>query len=168
MKGHSIMMVPVARNHDKVQWHLIATAKPSTRISYRAVHETCPIRVSTEEFGLHDLRHARAFVGWCSIAECLLGSESAKYEAIDSSTSSRVPRWPRVANATVGFSHWGTVQLQTVVSELWEKLEHLMDQSLEREKDANIMPRFTSRGIIMGCECNPQTTFTPVSEVPLH
>ncbi|KAK5203126.1 hypothetical protein LTR96_011048 [Exophiala xenobiotica] len=82
MKGFSSMFVPIKRNGDRVQWHLISSSNSETRLTYKDALGRCPERVSLEEVDLGSLRTTRAIVGWCSPVSCLLGSDKVGYKNI--------------------------------------------------------------------------------------
>jgi len=111
MKGFSSMFVPMTRNGDRVQWHLICSPDCETRLSYREVLDGCPNRATLNEVSLESLRTTRAIVGWCSEATCILGSEAANYENIDYSGAEDVGRELKLAGGTFGIQQFAIAQL---------------------------------------------------------
>jgi hypothetical protein len=111
MKGFSHMFVPVRRTQDRVQWHVIASPDPHTRLSYRDALSSCDDRALLDEVGLSDLLHSRAFVGWCSLATSRLGSELTNFENIDYSGAVDVDSALRCAGGSLGFQQFGMASL---------------------------------------------------------
>lgn len=110
MKGFSIMFVPMKRNGNRVQWHLISSPNCDTRLSYRDVLDRCQDRASLNEVDLGSLRTTRAIVGWCSAASSLLGSDTANYENIDYSGAQDADTPLKFAGGTLGFQQFGVAQ----------------------------------------------------------
>jgi hypothetical protein len=71
LKARSIAFVPVERNVDSVQWHLVK--KEGARMRYKDIADVCPIRLPVEVLDQEDLVSTRAFLGWCSDSTNNLG-----------------------------------------------------------------------------------------------
>ena len=71
LKGRSIVFVPVEREQDSVQWHLLH--KNGGRIQYRDIANLCPHRLSATMLDKEGLLSTRAFLGWCPDSINVLG-----------------------------------------------------------------------------------------------
>lgn len=67
LKGFSTALVPTAKLHDTVQWHMFYTSDGS-RLPYWDAHAEYGI-----ELNLAELQESRHIVGWCSKANFLTG-----------------------------------------------------------------------------------------------
>jgi hypothetical protein len=111
IKGFSQMFVPVRKELDRVQWHMIESQDAGTRLSYRDALSQCKDRILLDSLSLNDLSHSRAFVGWCSAASSRLGSRLANYENIDYSGAVNAKSAVRCAGASLGFQQFGMASL---------------------------------------------------------
>lgn len=111
MKGFSHMFVPVRKEQDRVQWHVIASLDPEIRLSYRDALSRCENRALLGELSLGDLSQSRAFVGWCSLATSRLGSELTNFENIDYSGAVNADSAVRCAGGSLGFQQFGMASL---------------------------------------------------------
>ncbi|KAK3172840.1 hypothetical protein OEA41_006165 [Lepraria neglecta] len=82
VEGHFAMFVPINRNEDSIQWHLIRNSD-GTRLRYRDVRSQCPRRAMLDEVDHESLKAKRAFLGWWSEAACHLGTSDATYNKLD-------------------------------------------------------------------------------------
>jgi hypothetical protein len=64
LKGRCIAFVPVARNGDSVQWHVLENGQATIR--YEDIASLCPVRLPAEILNEEDLLSTRTFLGWCS------------------------------------------------------------------------------------------------------
>jgi hypothetical protein len=111
MKGFSHMFVPVQKRDDRVQWHAVSSADPDTHLTYRGGLARCESRALLQDVCLDDIGKCRAIVGWCSVAQSQLGSDSANYENIHYSAATDIDTSTKCAGASLGFQQFGTAAL---------------------------------------------------------
>lgn len=116
MKGFSSMFVPIKRNEDRVQWHLISSNDCDTRLSYQNVLDRCRERALLKEVDLESLSLTRAIVGWCSVVDTILGRNDINYENIDYSGAQDAESSLRLAGGTFGFQQFGVANLDFTLS----------------------------------------------------
>jgi hypothetical protein len=110
MKGFSHMLVPVRRQKDRVQWHLISS-KTGSRLTYSEALSRCDARASLQEVSLDDLKTCRAILGWCSVATSRLGAVSVDYVNLDYSGAKEADASFLCAGGQLGFQQFGTAVL---------------------------------------------------------
>ena len=115
LKGYSSMLVPISRENDIVQWHLVLSETDGERISYQEGIRKCERRVLLETLNLEDLNSTRAIVGWCSHVKSTLGTESGHYSRIDYSQAEDAGSHVRFSGATLGFQQFGVGQLDFAI-----------------------------------------------------
>jgi len=120
MKGFSSMLVPIRRQEDRIQWHLLSGLDPETRLSYREVLDRCPNRATLEEVTLESLRATRAILGWCSAATSLLGSKTANYENIAYSGAEDAAAALSITGGVFGISQFGVAQANVTILPKWK------------------------------------------------
>ncbi|EON69931.1 hypothetical protein W97_09196 [Coniosporium apollinis CBS 100218] len=120
MKGFSSMLVPIRRQEDRIQWHLLSSLDPETRLSYREVLDRCPNRATLEEVSLESLRATRAILGWCSAATSLLGSKTANYENIAYSGAEDAAAALSITGGVFGISQFGVAQANVTILPKWK------------------------------------------------
>jgi hypothetical protein len=112
MKGFSSMFIPVKRNQDSVQWHLITSSNCDTQLSYRDAIQQCHSRALLDEVSFKTLRETRAIVGWCSVADISLGRDNVPYEDIKYSGACIAKSSLRCTGGSLGFQQFATGTLQ--------------------------------------------------------
>lgn len=95
--------VPIERQENRVQWHLIPSPRRETRLSYQDSLRRCQNRTTSDEVSPDRLRTARAIAGWCSVPGSLLGSEIANHENIDYSEAEDAGAPLKFAGGAIGF-----------------------------------------------------------------
>lgn len=110
LKGFSSMFVPIRREEDRVQWHLISSSDCETRLPYREALRHCPNRALVNEVSLEDLNRTRAIIGWCGEMIFMLGSEQANYGNIHYSGARRVRMPVKADGGGFGFQQFGFMQ----------------------------------------------------------
>jgi hypothetical protein len=81
IKGFSSIVIPIKRQRDSVQWHLVGNAD-GRRIKYSDVRSRCPKRLSVNDFGHDDLRNTRAFLAWWKLSKSYVGTKRIPYEKV--------------------------------------------------------------------------------------
>ncbi|KAF2814371.1 uncharacterized protein BDZ99DRAFT_516970 [Mytilinidion resinicola] len=115
LKGRSLLFVPVKRENDFVQWHLLN--KPGGRISYHEAVHLFPDRLSVEELDEEALITTKCFLGWCSDSLCRLASKDYDYSSVGyTKTSYLSKRVVSLTGASVGFQQFGAGSLQFAIS----------------------------------------------------
>lgn len=72
LKGPSMMVVPMKRKGNCIQWHLFL-AKAGSLLRLRDVRDRFPGRLLLDKFNEKDLHIANAFLGWCSHSQNHIG-----------------------------------------------------------------------------------------------
>lgn len=111
LKGFSTMLLPVRRNKDNVQWHLITSVDADSHLPYEEGFQRCPNRASLSEVNLECLRDTRAIIDWCCVAENALGRSDVHYENIDYSGAREADTGLKVAGGSLGFQQFGLAQV---------------------------------------------------------
>jgi hypothetical protein len=111
IKGFSHIFMPVQKRDDRVQWHAVCSADPDTHFTYRSGLAQCGSRALSQDVGLDDISKCRAIVGWCSVAQSQLGSDSANYENIHYSAAIDIDMSTKCTGASLGFQQLGTAVL---------------------------------------------------------
>ncbi|KAF2500867.1 hypothetical protein BU16DRAFT_602962 [Lophium mytilinum] len=114
LKGRSLLFVPVKRENDSVQWHLLN--KPGGRISYHEAVHLFPDRLSVGELDEEALVTTKCFLGWCSDSLCRLASNDYDYLSVGyTKTSYLSKRVLSLTGASVGFQQFGAGSLQFAI-----------------------------------------------------
>ncbi|OCL10163.1 hypothetical protein AOQ84DRAFT_402495 [Glonium stellatum] len=163
MKGFSSMFVPIKRNGDFVQWHLIASPDYETRLSYRDVLDRCPNRASIKQVDLNCLHTTRAIVGWCREASSLLGSDMANYENIDYSGARDADAPLKFAGGTLGFQQFGIGQFDFTLGPKDGKCHFQRSGPYER-----IISAAEKAPIVLYDTAEKRSWLEPTSNVILH
>jgi hypothetical protein len=71
LKGRFIAFVPVERNGNSVQWHVVKNG--GTTIRYEDIASLCHVRLRADVLDQGGLLSSRAFLGWCSDSTNHLG-----------------------------------------------------------------------------------------------
>jgi hypothetical protein len=163
MKGFSSMFVPIKRNGNRVQWHLISSPDCETRLSYRDVLDRCQDRASLKEVDLECLRTTRAIVGWCSVASSLLGSDTANYENIDYSGADDADTPLKFAGGTLGFQQFGIAQFDFTLGPKDGKCHFQRTGPYKR-----IISAAEKTPVVLYDTAEKRAWLVPASEVMLH
>ena len=75
LKSRSIVIVPVERKGNSIQWHLFQK-QGRGRIRYHDLNILCPNRLLFHSFGQEDLTSTSCFLGWCPQIKTNLGKFS--------------------------------------------------------------------------------------------
>ena len=110
IKGFSSMLVPVNRQQDSIQWHLICNTD-GRRIKYSDVRSMCPSRLLVDEFGHDDLMKTRAFLAWWKTSESYIGTDGISYEKVENSKAKRTSTQIKMTDISLGFQNWGMLSL---------------------------------------------------------
>jgi len=110
IKGFSSMLVPVKRQQDSVQWHLVNNID-GKRIKYSDVRARCPKRLSVDEFSQDALRKTRAFLAWWKISESYVGTSRIRYEDVKYSKARRTSKKINMTDISVSFRNWGILSI---------------------------------------------------------
>ncbi|KAI1879200.1 hypothetical protein JX265_002154 [Neoarthrinium moseri] len=78
IKGFSTMLVPTQRSDGLILWHMIFNESPSDHIRY----SDC--KVEHVEVSISEVEGSRHVLGWCSVAECIVGSRIANFSILKS------------------------------------------------------------------------------------
>ena len=106
IKGYSSMVVPTKREGQIVQWHLVTSDNLDQRLTYSEGLARCANYASKDQVDLNCLQATRAILGWCIVAESLLGSGHATYESIEYSGAEDEHRPLRVTGGSFGFQRF--------------------------------------------------------------
>lgn len=110
LTGRCIAFVPVARNGDSVQWHVLKNGQATIR--YEDIASLCPVRLPAEILNEEDLLSTRTFLGWCSESMNHLGASSLQSNSIGfSNAKSPAKLSVKLTSGSVGFGKIGTGQL---------------------------------------------------------
>lgn len=112
VKGFSHLFVPIQKSADRVQWHAIMSQNPDKRMSIHDGLSRCTSRATLQEVSLREIATLRAIVGWCSVAETNLGSDSANYENIDYSKTVDAESGVQCSGGTLGFQQFGVASIE--------------------------------------------------------
>nr|XP_036584029.1 uncharacterized protein CTRU02_06160 [Colletotrichum truncatum]KAF6793288.1 hypothetical protein CTRU02_06160 [Colletotrichum truncatum] len=115
MKGPTSMLVPISRNADIIQWHLVSSPNHRQRLSYAEGVSQCRHRALVDQVSLEALYSSRAIVGWWRQARTRLGDEDVDYEGIDYSTAKDYAPAVKISNISAGFQQFGTAQIEFVL-----------------------------------------------------
>jgi len=107
MKGFSTMFVPVKKNQDRIQWHLVTSKDLDTRLTYRDGISQCSSRAMLDQVNLDDVQKCRSIVGWCTKVTSILGTQSADYENLDYSGAEEASSTIRLSSGSIGFQQFG-------------------------------------------------------------
>lgn len=116
IKGFSSMLVPVKRQQDSVQWHLIGNTN-GRRIKYGDVRSMCPKRLLVDEFGHDALQITRAFLAWWRTSESNVGTDRIHYEKFEHSRASRTSKSLKMTDISAGFQNWGMLSINFKVGQ---------------------------------------------------
>ncbi|KAJ6445358.1 RSC complex subunit Rsc7 [Purpureocillium lavendulum] len=111
LKGFSTILLPVKKNANTVQWHLIRNVDDDEPISYKAGISQCKNRVGLDQLDAKSLRSTRAIIGWCSTAETNLGSPDYEYPDIDYSKAAIARLEPQLEGGSFGFQHFAMARV---------------------------------------------------------
>ena len=110
LKGFSVMLVPIKRHKQSIQWHLLRCSDDD-RMPYRQLRTECLNRAMLEEVDYGSLRATRAFLGWWKMSETHLGTRGEAHDNIDWSPAGEARRPARFSGANLGFQTMLTGQL---------------------------------------------------------
>jgi hypothetical protein len=110
MKGLSTMLVPIERNGNRVQWHLVVSEDCEKGLTYQEGLKKVPNRALLDVVSLDAVHSTRAFVGWCKNAETILGLGGANYGNIDYSGAKDAGSSLKLSAITLGFQQFGLAQ----------------------------------------------------------
>ena len=163
IKGFSCMCVPVKIVEDRIQWHLIRSENPETRLNYRDVLQRCPDRLLLDKFDLRALRTTRAFLGWCSEVSSTLGSTTADYEQIDYSGAKDVSRSLRISGASLGLQQIGLAQCDFTFGQNMGMFHFQRSGSFQR-----ILSAAEKTPVLLYDSLDKRAWLVPADEVLLH
>lgn len=162
LKGYSALFVPIKRQKESVQWHLIS-AVGENRISYREASIQCPNRALLKEFGHEALRTTRAYLGWWKEAETHLGTAGADYESLDWSPAGEAKRSPRFSSANMGFQSIVTGQVTFIPGTKDGRLHFSQKGPFQR-----IVQRAEKTPVVLYDIEDRRAWLTPALDVMLH
>ncbi|KAJ8129570.1 hypothetical protein O1611_g4058 [Lasiodiplodia mahajangana] len=111
IKGFSSMFLPVARTKDGIQWHYVANSDPDVQLSYEEGVKRCPNRALFADIDFSSLDGARCFIGWNSLVEIRVGSETNDFNNIEYSDAKEIKPTLQIPSASVGFQQFGLAQI---------------------------------------------------------
>lgn len=115
MKGPTAMLLPISRQGDIIQWHLVVPEHGRRRLSYLDGVRKCTSRALINEVDLEALKHTRAIVGWWSEARMRLGDPDVNYENIDYSTAETYEPSVRFSKLALGVQQFATAQFEATL-----------------------------------------------------
>ena len=110
IKGFYSMIVPVKRQQDSIQWHLIGNTN-GRRIKYSDVRSMCPRRLLVDELGPDALQKSRAFLAWWKKSESYVGTDRIHYDKVGRSLANRISEPLKMTGISIGFQNWGMLSL---------------------------------------------------------
>jgi hypothetical protein len=111
IKGFSSMFVPVTRTEDGIQWHYVANSDADVQLSYEEGVRRCSNRALLPDLDITSLATTRCFIGWNSLVDIGVGSETANFENIKFSDAAEVRPVLQIRSASLGFQQFGFAQI---------------------------------------------------------
>ncbi|KAK2754458.1 hypothetical protein CKAH01_17435 [Colletotrichum kahawae] len=115
MEGPTAMLLPISRQGDIIQWHLVVPENGRRRLSYLEGVRQCTSRALIDEVDLEALKNTRAIVGWWSEARTRLGDLDVNYENIDYSTAEEYEPTVRFSKLALGVQQFATAQFEATL-----------------------------------------------------
>jgi hypothetical protein len=110
------MLVPVKRQQDSVQWHLVSNVD-GRRMKYSDVRVRCPNRLSVNEFGHDSLQTTRAFLAWWKTSESYAGTSRIPYGDVTHSKARWTSKKINMTDISVGFQNWGMLSINFAIGQ---------------------------------------------------
>ncbi|KAK4444214.1 hypothetical protein QBC34DRAFT_360606 [Podospora aff. communis PSN243] len=103
IKGFSTMLVPQKVLDDVVQWHLVCSKDPSSRLSYPEGVSRCGGRLMEHELSFDDILRRRAVVGWWSESEIILDAAAGNGSSVKYSSADPAKSYVKISEVSLGF-----------------------------------------------------------------
>jgi hypothetical protein len=111
MKGFSTMFVPIKKQQDRIQWHLVTSDNLGTRLTYRDGIARCSDRAKIDQVSLEDIQTCRAIVGWCTKVTSIVGTPLADCENLNYSGAEDAGSNWTCSGGAVGVQQFGIGEL---------------------------------------------------------
>ncbi|KAI0102512.1 hypothetical protein GGR51DRAFT_562433 [Nemania sp. FL0031] len=111
IKGFSSMFLPVMRTNHWIQWHYVANRNPDEQLSYDKGVKRCRNRALLSNIRLDALTNHRCFIGWNSLVEIRVGSETTKFYNIGYSDTKEVKSTLQIPSASIGLQQFALAQV---------------------------------------------------------
>ncbi|KAK0741807.1 hypothetical protein B0T21DRAFT_120082 [Apiosordaria backusii] len=115
LKGLSTMLIPTKCTTNwstsSVQWHLVFNKDNTRRLSYKDGIAQCQRRALLDDVNLSSLETMRAFIGWCSSVDVILGRSDADYDNIKYSGAQEVGQQFKLRGGSLGFQQFALAQV---------------------------------------------------------
>lgn len=112
MKGYSSMFIPVKRVENRVQWHYVSNSDPYERLTFQGGISKCSARLLNDRLSLDDVYFARNFVGWCSTASTVIGSDLVDFKKLSYTSAEILNTSIRFSSLTLGIQQFAVAQME--------------------------------------------------------